>query len=187
MNYQLNPIVTIVPPTYVSAVLKLHQKFEGKSITWALSGDFGEALKGVRVEPDCVEIVTSKEGAEKIQDSVKDLNPQSIEHRVQQLPRNAVVGGSEYPLYEGSYYFEFFVDAIKVKVHGDLQYKVGEWSWGDKFEFSPSEVYIVNKKTSVVPLHIKYELYQNLGWSDRAEKIANAYIRESFRQKFFSQ
>ena len=173
MSYQPNPLMIIVPPKYVKAMLKLHQKLDDKNISWALSGDFGEALKGVRIEPDCIEIVASKEQAEKIQDAVKDLNPQPIKYLFHRQTRNANINGKEYPLYTESYYFEFFIDNIKVKVQGDLRFKVGEWPWGDKFEFTPSYVYIVNKKTSVVPLHIKYELYKSLGWSDRMERIAS--------------
>jgi hypothetical protein len=181
---QQNPFLVIIPPQYVTALLKLHEKFEGKTIEWALSGDLGEALKGVRVEPDCIEIVTSKDGAEKIQDAVKELSPEPVAYRVQQLPRNALIGGMEQPLYARSYYFEFQFEGTKVKVHGDLQFKVSNWGWGDKFEFNPVLVYIVNKKTSVVPLSVKYELYKNLGWTDRVEKIKLVIDN---RQRLFHQ
>ncbi len=171
MEQPLNPFLTIIPPQYVSALLKLHEKFEGKNIEWALCGDLGEALKGIRIQPDCIEIVTSKDGAAQIQESVKDLDPEPIDYKIQKLPRNAVVAGAEFALYERSYYFEFQVEGIKVKVHGDLQFNVNNWGWGDKFEFNPTSVYIVNRKTSVVPLDILSELYRNLGWTDKTEKI----------------
>ena len=171
MEQLSNPFLIIIPPEYVSALLKLHEKLEGKNIEWALSGDLGEALNGVRIEPDCIEIVTSKDGAEQIHLSVKEFNPEPVVYRVHQLSRHAVIGGIEQPLYERSYYFEFQVNGIKVKVHADLQFKVNDWGWGDKFEFNPVSVYIVNKRTSVVPLQVKNELYKNLGWTDRVEKI----------------
>ena len=173
---QLNSLVTIVSTKYVSALLKLHEKFEGKNIEWAVSGDLAEALEAVRVEPDCIEIVTSKKGAEQIFSAVSKFYPQKIEYRIQQLQRNALIREKEYPVFIRSHYFEFEVDGIKVKVHGDLQFKVDEWGWGDKFEFVPISIYIVNKKTSVVPLYTIYELYQSLGWSDRAEKITNVIV-----------
>ena len=65
----------IIPPQYVSALLKLHEKLEDKSIEWALSGDLGEALNGIRMKPYCVEIVTSKDGAEQIYEAVKEFSP----------------------------------------------------------------------------------------------------------------
>ena len=184
MEQQLSPILIIIPPQYVSALLKLHEKLEDKSIEWALSGDLGEALNGIRIKPDCVEIVTSKDGAEQIHEAVKEFSPEPVAYRVQRLTRNALVGNVEQPLYAGSHYFEFQIDGIKIKVNGDLQFKVNDWGWGDKFEFTPVWVYIVNKKTAVVPLHVKLELYQNLGWSDKVEKI-NLVITN--RERLFHQ
>ena len=149
---QLNSFIAIVPPKYVSALLKLHEKFEGKNIEWAVSGDLAEVLQAVRVEPDCIEIVTSQKGAEQICSAVSEFNPQKIEYLIQKLQRNALIREKEYPVFIRSRYFEFEINGIKVKVHGDLQFKVGDWDWGDKFEFVPISIYIVNKKTSVVPL-----------------------------------
>ena len=174
MEKHINPLVVLIPQQYVSALLSLHEKFEAKKIEWVISGDLGEALKRVKVQPDCIEILTSKDGAEQIYESVKELSPQPIALRVQKSPRNALIGGIEYPIFMKSCYFEFQINGIKVKVDGDLQYKVGDWDWGDKFEFNPDTVYIVNKRTSIVPLQIKYELYQSLGWTDRIEKIRQA-------------
>ena len=171
MDKRLNPLVILIPQKYVSALLKLHEKLEGKNVEWALSGDLGESLKTVRVEPDCIEIVTSKDDAILIHEAIKDLGPGQIDNRIQQLSRNALVDGVEYQIYIRSDNFEFEINEVKFKVYGDLQYKVGNWDWGDKFEFQPDVVYVVNKKTSVVPLQVKYELYQCLGWADRAEKI----------------
>ena len=57
------------------------------------------------------------------------------------------------------------------KVHGDLQFKVDDWDWGDVLEFDPEYVYVVGAKIAVVPLSVKYELYRSLGWIDRVEKI----------------
>lgn len=63
---------------------------------------------------------------------------------------------------------------MKVKVHGDLQFKVDDWDWGDVLEFDPEYVYVVGAKIALVPLSVKSELYQNLGWIDRVEKIKQA-------------
>jgi hypothetical protein len=170
-----NPLLIIVPPKYISALLKLHEKLEGKNIEWALSGKLGEALRTVRVEPDFIEIVASKDAAYQIHDTVAEFNVQPIAYLVQQLPRNASIQGVEYPVYFRSHYFEFDIDTVKVKVYGDLQYKVGDWDWGDTFQFNPDTVYVVGKKTSVVPLVVKHELYTSLGWVDKAENINKVF------------
>ncbi|MCW3994832.1 MAG: hypothetical protein NWE98_01620 [Candidatus Bathyarchaeota archaeon] len=187
-----NPYLIVIPPRYVIALLKLHEKLEGKSIDWAVSGDLAEALRTVKLEPDCIEIVTSKEGANQIHSAVEAFNPEKVAYRVQRLPRDALIKDKEYPVYVRSHYFEFDVEGVKVKVHGGLQFKVDDWDWGDKFEFTPDTVYIVNKKTYVVPLSVKYEMYQRLGWTDRAEKIkrqmniiASAYKTKTKNRSFF--
>lgn len=166
-----NPYVMLVPPQFVSALLQFHEKLEGKNVQWALSGDLGEAFKSVRVSPDCIEVVTSKEGAEKINGAVAEFAPEPIMYRVQVLPRNAVVQGQEAPIYVRSYNFEFKIGAVAFKIFGDLQFKLNGWDWGDIFEFEPEVVYVVNRRTPVAPLQVKYELYQALGWTDRMEKI----------------
>lgn len=175
MEEHVNPLLIIVPSQYVSALLKLHEKLEGKNIEWAVSGNLGEALRTVRVEPDCIEIVASKGAAQQIHDAVADFNIQPIAHLVQTLARKASIQGKEYPVYVRSHYFELDIDGIKVKVHGDLQYRVNDWAWGDTFQFDPDIVYVVGKKTSVVPLRVRYELYRGLGWSDRAENISKVF------------
>ncbi|HLN46438.1 MAG TPA: hypothetical protein VK209_12100 [Candidatus Sulfotelmatobacter sp.] len=168
---QLNHVVNVIPKRYVDALLFLHEKFDDKNINWIISGDLAESLRVVDVQPNCIEIVSSKEDAERIFQAVQEFEPQQGSIQIQKLDRNAIVGGKEYPVYTKSYYFDFNLNTVKVKVQGDLQFKVNDWDWGDIFEFTPEYVYIVGKKTAVVPLSIAYELYQNLGWTDRAEKV----------------
>ena len=166
-----NPYVNVIPPQYVSVLLKIHSKLDGKGVWWALCGDLAEALGAVRVSPSCVEIVTSKEGAEQIYQAVLDFSPDPISLRIEQLPRKAVVNGAEYSVSVRSYGFEFKVDSTPVKVYGNLQYRLDDWEWGDKFEFDPRVVYIVNKPTNVEPINVALDLYQALGWVDRVDKI----------------
>jgi len=168
---QTNPFLNFIPPQYIDALLKLHKVLEGINTDWALSGDIGEALKAVRVEPDCIEIATSRDGARQIHLAVEEFCPNQLEHLIQRLPRDALIKGKEYPVYIRSYNFDFYIDSIKVKVYGDMQFKINDWAWGDTFEFDPVTVYVVNRKTFLVPLSVKYKIYQQLGWNDRAEKI----------------
>ena len=179
MNYtnkealnQLSQVLTITPQQYVNALLTLHDKLDDKKVKWIVSGDLAERLRTVKVEPDCIEIVTSKVDAEKICLAVQEFKPQKISVQTQQLPRNVVIEKKEYPVYARSHYFEFNVNGVNVKVEGDLQFKVGDWDWGDIFDFIPEYVYVAGKKTAVTPLPIQFELYQTLGWTDRAEKIS---------------
>jgi len=174
---QLNRVLAMVEPGYVDALLKLHKKLAKVQVVWTVSGDLAEALKTVQVSPDCIEIVTEKKGVSQIFLAVKDLDPKGIFFETQKLRRNAIVNGKEYPIFVRSHYFEFTLEGIKVKVYGDLQYRIGDWEWGDTLQFSPEHVYVVGAKTAVVPLQVKYEIYQGLGWADRAEKIGQVLAR----------
>ena len=91
--------------------------------------------------------------------------------QTQQLERNALAEGKEYPVYVRSYYFDFSLNNVLVKVQGDLQFKVADWDWGEIYDFEPEYVYVVGKKIAVTPLAVKHQLYESLGWIDRAEKI----------------
>ena len=168
---QLNKVLSFVDPAYIRALLILHKTLENENVEWALGGEIGEALEAIQVEPNCIEIVTSKEGAEKIFSAVKQLDPKTIEFQTNKLARNANINGIEHPIYVRNHYFDFFIDCVKIEVHGDMQYKINDWDWGDKLEFTPEFVNVTGVKIAVVPLEIKQEIYQNIGWTDRSEKI----------------
>lgn len=103
---------------------------------------------------------------------MKDYSPTEIRYVEKRLSRDAAINGRDYPIYTRGYYFEFQINTVKVKVHGDIRYKVDEWNVGDILEFDPEYVYIVGEKTAVVPLALKYEMFKAFGWKDRVEKIA---------------
>jgi hypothetical protein len=174
---KLYEVLNIVPAQYVNALLSLHQRFEDKNIDWIVNGDLSEALRTVTVNPENLEIVCTKKDAEKIFQAVQDLNPSPLKLQTRQLPRNASIDGRELPVYIRSYYFDFNLNSVLVKVQGDLQFKVSDWDWGDVYLFAPEYVYVVGKKTAVTPLSVKAELYQYLGWIDRYEKVKHVILK----------
>jgi hypothetical protein len=176
---QLSNMLTVVDKTYVETLLQLHKKLARRGIDWALSGDLGEALKTVQVTPDCFEIVTTRRGAAQIFLAVQDCSPTGVYFQTHKLSRNALVDGKVYPVFVRSYYFEFTINDIKVKVYGDMQLRISDWGWGDRLDFTPEHVYVVGEKTAVVPLSIKYEIYRRLGWADRAEKILGVLLKHT--------
>jgi len=164
----------IIPKQIFDALLTLHEKLDQKNIKWTVTGDLGEALKVVKVEPDCIEILATSEDAGQIFEAVKMYQPTGGKTEIKQLARNANIQGKEYPVVVRSYYVEFNIGIVPVRVYGDLQYKINGWDWGDKLQFTPDYTYVVGKKTALMPLSVKLELYQQLGWTDRAEKIRQA-------------
>ncbi len=167
----------IIPQPYVETLLVLQGKLKEVGAQWAISGDLGEALRAVSVNPGVVEIVTNKVGVEQIFKLVEEFKPGEPSTQIRQLPRRARIGGKEYPVYIKSCYLEFYIRNIKIEVYGNLQFKINDWDWGDPLEFTPEYTFVVGKKINVVPLAIKYELHTLLGWTDRAEKIAQVLAR----------
>ncbi|HZW83060.1 MAG TPA: hypothetical protein VFF14_06495 [Candidatus Deferrimicrobium sp.] len=168
---QLSQCITIIPTNYVEALTMLHEKLDSLKLKWVVNGALAERLRLVKVDPDCIEIVTSKEGAEKIYSILQGLANQEISLQTKQL-RNAVIGKVDYPVFARSYYFELVLNGITVKVEGDLQFKVGEWDWGEVFDFFPEFVYVTGKRIAVTPIPILYDFYSSIGWTDRSERIA---------------
>jgi|WetSurMetagenome_2_1015567.scaffolds.fasta_scaffold184177_2 hypothetical protein len=179
IKQQLTRVLTTVEPTYIDAVLGLHKRLAPEHVEWALGGELGDALRNVNSTPDCVEIVASKKAATQIFLKFRELSTEGIYIQTHKLDRNAAIEGKEYPVYTRSYYFDFILSGVKIKVHGDLQYRIGNWEWGDKLEFTPEHISVVGVKTAVVPLQVKYEIYQGLGWTDRAEKVKLALTKLS--------
>lgn len=174
----ITPIIAIIPLKYLDALLALNTKLKGKTTEWAVSGELGEALETVHAEPDCIEIVTSKEGAELMHKAVQEYTPQEIKQQTERLLRNAVIKGKEFSVNRRSYFFRFNIKAIEVKVYGDLQYQIADWGWGDRVEFKPNYVCVVGQPIAVMPLEVRYELYLGLGWQDRAAKIHKVLNRK---------
>jgi hypothetical protein len=168
---QLDHIVSVIPKTYVDALLALYEKLDEKNLKWIVDGDLSECMHVVQIIPKCIEIVTSKDDAQQFFQAVQEFNPSPISLQTCQLQRNAIVDGNEYPVYVRSFYFDFTLNTVLVKVQGDLQFKVADWNWGDIYDFEPEYVNIVGKRIAVTPLEIKLQLYQSLGWTDRSEKI----------------
>jgi hypothetical protein len=178
----MNPLVTLIPLKYLDALLLLNSKLKDEHIQWAISGDLGEALRTVHVDPDCIEIVTNKEGAKKIFQSLREYNPQKLKRRTETLSRPAVIGEKEYRVRVRSHFFKFNMNSIIVKVYGDLQFQIADWEWGDKLEFEPDYIYVVGQKMAVVPLQLKYNLHLGLGWIDRAEEVLKVLSRKYKRR-----
>lgn len=180
---QMNPVVTLIPLDFLDTLLVLSGKLKGKDVEWTIDGNLGEALQTVHVEPDCIEILTSKQGAKEIFDAVQEYKPKKVRCRTEKLPRTAILKGEEYSVFMRSYYFEFKLNSLVVKVYGDLQYRIADWEWGNKIKFQPEEIYVLREKMRVVPLPIKYKLYRGLGWDDRAEKVMRVLARSHCLQR----
>lgn len=173
--------VVILPPSLIRAIVKLGRELKDVQEKWALGGDAAEVVKGVSVRPSWLELVTTAKGVSEIcgvlAEAVK-TQPGLVESR---LERDADIGGKVYPVFIRSTYAELDVEGVKVKLFGDMQYKVGDWEWGDPLDFEAETVNIVGVTVPTLPLTLKSELDLGLGWMDRVELISDAILRSQHR------
>ncbi len=173
-------IVMLSQPV-LKAVIKVGESLKDVKAKWAVGGEAGEIMKGVNVQADTIEIVTTKAGAEEICAKMAEFQTLAPAVAEEKLERAADVDGKMLPVYVKSRYAELAVNGVKVKVYGDEQIKVGEWEWGDALDFETDFVYVVGTKVPLVPLRLKSELDLGLGWLDRVELISDAVMRSQHR------
>jgi hypothetical protein len=174
--------LVILNKPLLDATMTIGQALKDCTNKWALSGDVAEVISGVNVQPDHVTVLTTREGCDEIFKTLARHCVSAPAAGERKLEREAKVELKSYPVRIRSYKAQFDIDGSRLDVHGDLQIKVGDWEWGDPLDCEPDYVYVVGVKVPVVPLQMKSEIYNGLGWRDRAVKIHEAVIRS--RHKF---
>ena len=174
------PTFYAIPKPVMDAVLVISKKLKDSGVKWAVAGDLAEAMRAVEVKAKDVEIVTNKDGAEKILSVMSDFKPSELRLVERREPRDAKVEGKDLALYAQSYFFEFKIGETPVMVHGDLRFKVNDWEWGDPLEFEPDIVNMVGVHIPVEPIVLRRDIYKSLGWYDRMRLIAEALNRQQF-------
>jgi len=166
-----------IHPRFIDAVVLVNGTLRNSGAVWSIGGDLADAMREVDVRPESVELFTDEGGASKIHNAVRGYKPTELKVVEQRLPRDAEIEGAKRPVFIRSHFFEFAVGGVDFSVHGDMQYKVGDWEWGDALDFIPEEINIVGEKFSIVPLVFRIDLYRGLGWTDRADAITRAIAR----------
>lgn len=161
----------------LDATITIGKALEGCTRKWALGGDVAEVISGVNVEPDQLTILTTKDGCDEISRKLSKYTVLAPAVAERKLAREAKIGLKPHPVMIRSYMARFNIDGSVLDVHGDMQIRVGEWEWGDPLDYEPDHVYVVGVKVPVIPLQMKSEIYNGLGWRDRAAKIHEAVIR----------
>ena len=169
--------IVLVKREFLDCLAVLATKLNGLSEFWSIGGELAENLQGVKVEPNHVEVVTTRKGATKITELLEEGHPRSLEFVEKKLEREAEVGGVRYPVYTRCYYSELRLKGVEVEIFGDFRYRVNDWEWGDSLEFEPIGLYLVGKRLPVMPLELIGDLLNSLGWTDRTEKVREALLR----------
>jgi len=137
----------------ISRSYKKILKFLAKSfnnIPWCVVGTTALALRGIDVNAKDIDILTSKEGARKMQDILKAFVVLAIEH-------------SDNGLF-CSYFGKFKIDTIDIEVMGDLKYFADDhWHSLASFLEYLDFILIDDKKIPILFLDDQLRIYQILG------------------------
>jgi hypothetical protein len=169
--------LVVLSKRLLDATITIGKALENCKKKWAFGGDVAEVISGVNVEPDHVTILTTREGCDEISGKLSKYAVVAPAVAERKLGREAKIGVKPHSVMIRSYMARFNIDGSLLDVHGDLQIRVGEWEWGDPLDYEPDYVYVVGVKVPVIPLQLKSEIYNGLGWRDRAAKIHEAVVR----------
>ena len=122
--------------TFVEVIKLISEKIPS-NIKWAVDGSTSLALQGIDITPHDIDILTDREGAIMIQESLNKYNVVPISH-------------SSNEKYD-SYFGTFEVKGIKVEVMGDLRvFRSGKWSTLQ----NPSTIDIANRNLEGVSIPV---------------------------------
>ncbi len=146
----------------LSALQKFYEIVKDEDILWILSGSTSLVIQGVDVAiNNDIDILTDKAGSLKFDELLKDF----------------MVEKSKYSSTEKyqSYFGKYEIDGVSVEVMGEFQYRLDNDEWS-----KPNQTNKIIKKEfegMLLPmLELNQELkeYENLGQTDKVEKIKNA-------------
>lgn len=100
---------------FIGVLKFIIHKLEGKKINWALTGSSALALRGIKIEPRDIDIVTNKQGAYKINQLLKKYEIEPVKFsKTDRL---------------SSHFGKFKIKEVPVEVIGNFSQKLDNGSW----------------------------------------------------------
>jgi hypothetical protein len=139
----------------------IHDRLQGTSVTWAVTGSLGFALQGVPVVPHDIDIQTDKDGAYEIERLLDEFVVERVKFSSAERIR--------------SHFGVFIINAIRVEIMGDIEKRStkGVWQPIDDLRKYVRFVEIDDMIIPVLLLEYEYEAYMQLGREDKARFLQN--------------
>src|SRR5260370_31927086 len=123
--------LVVLDKPLLEATIEVGNLLKDCQAKWALSGDIGEILNGVNVQPDHLTILTDVSGCEEIGKKLERFQVEVSRPVETQIRRNAEVEPKPLPIIIKSYRPQSNLDGQTLDGHGDLRIKVADCDWGD--------------------------------------------------------
>ena len=152
----------------LEVLIRISNDLEKNNIPWVLVGSLSLYLQGVNIEPEDIDILTTREGALKLNALWDKFKIKSVSF-------------SETSSFR-SYYGRFEIDGILVEVMGELEQRMNdEWVSLMNRLINPVIITIAGARIPVSPLEDQLASYEK---SNREKDIIRAEkIREALAQK----
>lgn len=145
---------------YLDVIKTLSKRIDGHSIPWALTGSTGFALQGVPLSPDDIDVQTTEEGADVIEEEFAEhvIDPVSF------LESEAI----------RSHFGVLKLDGIRIEIMGALQKRQSDGTWGPPVDITEHRIFAGVEGLSIPVLSLRYEAksYEQLGRSERAALLS---------------
>jgi len=137
----------------------LHQRLEGSSAVWALTGSLGMVLQGLPLEPHDIDLQTDPVGAYEIERRLAEWMVRKVAFSETEMIR--------------SHFGQARVGEVKVEIMGGIQKRLPDGSWEDPVEVAPHRriLDVGGMAVPVLTLEYEYGAYLKLGRDARADQI----------------
>lgn len=149
----------MISKKFIKALEIIYHKLKDKKIKWALAGSFALALRGIKIKPHDIDIVTDKKGAYRINKLLKEYELEPVKFR----KTNKFA----------SYFGKFNIGNVFIEVVGNFRQRLTNGLWTKPTSLKHREfIKFNNLKIPALSLNYEYKFYiKNTKDPKRLEKI----------------
>ncbi len=146
-----------IDPKTISALLTLHDALKGRGVHWAVMGSLSHALQGLKIQPNDIDITTTRQGAHTIEQLLEPHVTRPITHSQGDGVR--------------SHLGELTIHGVTVQIIGDMETSTDNAPWTPLPHDHPHLIMVEGAPIPVRTLEQETQTYTRLGRTERAEKL----------------
>jgi len=147
-----------IDPKIIAALLALHGSLKGRAVRWAVMGSLSHALQGLKIQPNDIDITTTRRGAHKIEQLLEPHVTRPVTYSQADRVR--------------SHLGELTLHGVKVQIIGDMETSTDNRTWTPLPNDHPHpHIKVAGASIPVRTLEQETQTYTRLGRTERAEKL----------------
>ena len=130
--------------TQINTIVKITHKLNKITEKWAIIGSFGQALQGVEIVPNDIDIITTKKGAYEIASKFKDCIGKEVSFSSTTKMR--------------SYFGILKVEGFDVEFFGDIENKTKDGIWKPHHDWEKKIIIMQFGNINIPVISLEFEL-----------------------------